>query len=110
MNDQGTTSVNISTSSFASPFWGTPTLTEMSLSANQPMAQMILNKYNWVTYQPFTMADVPQDYIDDETITLLPLQIRTFMVTFSGATSESEVTIQPNVVYEEADGFLIVDE
>jgi len=57
---------------------------------------MILNKYNWVTYQPNTMADVPQDYIDQEVITLLPLQIRSFMVSFNtGNTEEIEIESKP---------------
>jgi len=34
MNDGESGTVNITTNSFVSPFWGTPTLTEMSLSAN----------------------------------------------------------------------------
>jgi len=58
---------------------------------------MILNKYNWFNYTNYTMADVPSDYIDQEMINLTPLQIRTFMVTFSDDVAEEDVEVSLQV-------------
>jgi len=73
-------------------------LVEYSLSANQLYSTMMLNKYNWNNYTSFTEADIPNDYITTASVTLLPLQIRTFMVTFSASESIGEFE---NVIRQE---------
>jgi hypothetical protein len=105
MNDNSTggTVVNVSTASFMSPFFGTPNVTEMSLNANQAYSTMILNKMNWNNYTDFTEADIRQDYLQDQTFTLLPQQIRTFLVQFPPASvpQSEELIIVENFITPE---------
>jgi len=65
MNENLTVNISVGYT-FWSPALGNVTnVTEMSLSVNQPMAQVVQNKFDWVNYTQKTANDVNQDYIKD---------------------------------------------
>jgi len=71
---------NVSTSIFQSSSRGTGKVTEMSLTANQPKADMIKNRMNWNGLKLNDPSFINTDYLNSDSFSLRPLEIRTFIV------------------------------
>jgi len=79
---------NVSTSIFQSSSHGTGKVTEMSLTYNQPKADMIKNRFNWNGLKLNDPSFINTDYLNSGTFALRPLEIRTFIVDVSNKQEE----------------------
>ena len=104
MDENNTRYVNTSVFARSS---GKGTVTEMSLTANQPKSQMISKRYNWnnlglnnpsFAKNDYLTSSKMRGYIEDIIILgqfeLRPLEIRTFVVSFGAdGTKEDVITV-----------------
>jgi len=74
---------NISTKVFSNSQNAGGTVTEMSLTANQPKLDMIKKRFNWNGLDLNNPSYAKTDYLDSDHFTLRPQEIRTFIVQFS---------------------------
>lgn len=90
MNEYQTNSVSTNVFSNAQ---GSGTVTEMSLTANQPKTAMIQRRYNWNGLKLNDPSFAKTDYLDSSTFSLRPLEIRTFIVQFTTSTQDDIIYV-----------------
>jgi len=90
MNEKAIQSV--STKVFTNPNYPKGTVTEMSLTYNQPKGDMIRKRLNWNGLKLNDPSFIHTDYLYSDNFSLRPLEIRTFVVQFGNSAEELEQT------------------